>query len=154
MEKQQKNPCKFSPQRSYFSTWRPSRNTIFYNTKATFSFFEFSWFLLKNMGKTTPKCWRQVSSQKSPQNGPRGTILGPKMVPNSRHRQPKFQKLAKKVVFGPGNVWIDFFSEKKTIFPQWRSNAGPTTVGAGSSGLRPSAPWETSFDRLYSKDIF
>ena len=124
MKKQWKKRCVFSHRRLFFSTWRPSRNTVFYNTKATFSFFEFLWFLPKNIGKTTPKCWRQVSSQKSPQNGPRGAILGPKMLPNSRQRQPKLQKLTKKVVFGHGNFSIDFFTEKNATFLQSRSNQG------------------------------
>ena len=45
LEKSMKNQSKkrwvFSHHRVFFSTWRPSRNTIFYNAKATFSFFAF-----------------------------------------------------------------------------------------------------------------
>jgi hypothetical protein len=37
----EKNDAFFSYRRLFFSTWRPSRNTVFYNTKATFSFFAF-----------------------------------------------------------------------------------------------------------------
>ena len=47
----EKKRCKFSPQRCYFSTWRPSRNTVFYNTKATFSFSVFSYFFLNIVKK-------------------------------------------------------------------------------------------------------
>ena len=35
-----KNRCVFLVCLSFFATWRPSRNIVFYNTKATFSFFE------------------------------------------------------------------------------------------------------------------
>ena len=42
------SPCKnrrfFLPQRCFFPTWRPSRNSVFYGTKATFSIFEFLFF--------------------------------------------------------------------------------------------------------------
>ena len=38
----------FSHHRLFFWTWRPSRNIVFYDTKATFSFFEFLFFPTKN----------------------------------------------------------------------------------------------------------
>ena len=43
-------------------------------------------FFPKNCEKMTSKCKEQFSTQKSHQNGPRGPVLGPKMVPNSRRR--------------------------------------------------------------------
>ena len=39
----------------FFSSWRPSRNTVFYNTNATFSFFEFLRFSKKKRQKTCSK---------------------------------------------------------------------------------------------------
>ena len=40
-EKSMKKTCFFQAPLAFFPTWRPSRNTVFYDTKATFSFFEF-----------------------------------------------------------------------------------------------------------------
>ena len=53
MKNQWKKTCFFSSPPRIFPTWRPSRNTVFYNTKATFSFFEFLFFFPKNRWKKT-----------------------------------------------------------------------------------------------------
>ena len=101
MKNQRKKGCIFSPRRSFFSTWRPLRNTVKNNTKATFSFFVFFPFCQKNIEKMTSKCKEQFWTQKSSQSGPRGSILGPKMLPNSRRWHHKYRKWCKKLVFWP-----------------------------------------------------
>ena len=47
MKNQWKKTCFFSSPPRIFPTWRPSRNLVFYDTKATFSFFEFLFFFQK-----------------------------------------------------------------------------------------------------------
>ena len=41
MKNQWKKTCFFQAPLAFFPTWRPSRNTVIYDTKATFLFFEF-----------------------------------------------------------------------------------------------------------------
>ena len=115
MENPSKNRRIFLALRCFFPTWRPSRNSVFYGTKATFSFFEFLYFSDKTFKKTMPKCREQVLSRESPENGPRGPILAPKMLPNSRRRCLKSGNWSKKVVFWPSLFSTDFFDEKNEI---------------------------------------
>ena len=68
-----KNKCMFSQLRVFFSNLRPSRNTVFYDTKATFSFFEFSFFSKK---KSKIEC--KIAARKIIE---KMTQLGPKMIP-------------------------------------------------------------------------
>ena len=68
-----KNQCMFSQLRVFFSNLRPSRNTVFYDTKATFSFFEFSFFSKK---KSKIEC--KIAARKIIE---KMTQLGPKMIP-------------------------------------------------------------------------
>ena len=68
-----KNQCMFSQLRVFFSNLRPSRNTVFYDTKATFSFFEFSFFPPK---KSKIEC--KIAARKIIE---KMTQLGPKMIP-------------------------------------------------------------------------
>ena len=67
-----KNKCMCSQLRVFFSNLRPSRNTVFYDTKATFSFFEFSFFQKKS------KIECKIAARKIIE---KMTQLGPKMIP-------------------------------------------------------------------------
>ena len=60
-----KNRCMFLHLLVFFSNWRPSRNIVFYGTKATFSIFEFSIFSeKKNDQKWSAKLNPEKSSKK------------------------------------------------------------------------------------------
>ena len=54
----------FSQPRVFFSNWRPSRNTVFYDTKATFLFFAVLVFSSKNGQKSSAKEDPEKSSKK------------------------------------------------------------------------------------------
>ena len=82
MKNQWKKRCVFSYRRLFFSTWRPSRNSVFYHTKATFSVFAFLCFFLKKRQKTCSKIETTFFPQKSPKSHPGEPVLGPKTVPN------------------------------------------------------------------------
>ena len=73
MKNQWKKTCFFQALLAVFPTWRPSRNTVFYDTKATFSFFEFSFFSKK---KSKIEC--KIAARKIIE---KMTQLGPKMIP-------------------------------------------------------------------------
>ena len=60
-------------------------------------------FFPKNIENITSNFKEQFWTQKSPQNDPRGSVLGPKMVPISRRRGQKSVKLSKIVVFCPSH---------------------------------------------------
>ena len=81
-EKWIKKTIYFLLRRLFFSTWRPSRNNVFYITKATFWCFAFLRFFLKKRQKTCCKIETTFFPQKSPKSRPRGPVLGPKTVPN------------------------------------------------------------------------
>ena len=89
---------------AFFPTWRPSRNTVFYNTKATFSFFEFLIFFQK-IDETNG--WK-IHLPKKSKNDPRGI---PKYTQNPEEmvaKSPKIPKNAKKVDFLRGRFFDDF----------------------------------------------
>ena len=64
MKNQWKKTCFFQALLAVFPTWRPSRNTVFYDTKATFSFFEFLFFFPKIDEKTTENFIYQKKNEK------------------------------------------------------------------------------------------
>ena len=73
MKKRWKKRCGFSQRRLFFSTWRPSRITVFYYTKATFSVFVFLHFFRKNVEKSVRKSGPQfffLNSLKSRSGNP------------------------------------------------------------------------------------
>ena len=93
--------CISSHHRLIFWTWWPSRNIVFYDTKATFPFFEFVYFFLKYHRKVETTLQRPIFVSKNFNNGPWGPILAPKTVSNSCRRDQTSQKCFKKVVFWP-----------------------------------------------------
>ena len=82
MKNRWKKTCFFQAPLAFFPTWRPSRNIVFYDTKAIFSCFAILLFFLKNIGKMTPKFKPHSFPQKIPKSSLGGGILGAKMVPN------------------------------------------------------------------------
>ena len=82
MKNQRKKQCIFSVQCLFFWAWRPSRNIVFYNAKATFPFFVFLCFFYKKRQKMTPKCKEQFCITKSPKNDPRGPVFGDFVMQN------------------------------------------------------------------------
>ena len=74
MKNQWKKTCIFQPPLAFFPTWRPSRNTVFYDMKATSSFFEFLFFFKKMPKKTTENfnCQKiRKMTSRGPQNTPK-----------------------------------------------------------------------------------
>ena len=77
----EKKTVYFLLRRLFFSTWRPSRNTVFYNAKATFSFSVFLYFFLNIIEKSAPKFKPRFFPQKSLKSRPREPFWVPKRVP-------------------------------------------------------------------------
>ena len=90
-----KNQCMFSQLRVFFSNLRPSRNTVFYDAKATFSFFGFLIFFEKLMKKTTENFTCQKSRKMTP-GGPQNT---PKILKKWSQNRQKSRKMPKKLIF-------------------------------------------------------
>ena len=103
-EKSMKKTTCFSHRRLFFSTWRPSRNIVFYDAKAISHFLCFS----KNIKKVIQTSIH-VFPSRTPKSRPRGSVLGPKIVPNSRQRGRKSQKLCGNSVFRPRHFWNIFW---------------------------------------------
>ena len=95
MKNQWKKACFFQAPRAFFPTWRPSRNTVFYDTKATFSFFEFLIFFKKLMKKMAEK----FICQKSRKMTPGGSQNRPKILKKWSQNRQKSPKLPKKSIF-------------------------------------------------------
>ena len=67
----------FSQLRVFFSNLRPSQNIVFYDAKATFSFFEFLFFFLQ-------KKWSKIECKIGSRKIIKQMVhLGPKMEPKS-----------------------------------------------------------------------
>ena len=66
-------------------TWRPSRNSVIYVSKDTFSCFVFSSFFGKTGRTSEPK----LAPKKVTKNDLPGTLLGPKHGPKSDQEHPK-----------------------------------------------------------------
>ena len=83
----------FSVQRLHFWTWRPSRNIVFYDTKATSCVFCVLTFSLEKRPKNDSKIQRPIRVPEITKDCRAGTHLGSKIVPNSRERGQKSLKL-------------------------------------------------------------
>ena len=95
MKNRWKKTCFFQAPLAFFPTWRPSRNTVFYDTKATFSFFEFLIFFKKLMKKMAEK----FICQKSRKMTPGGSQNRPKILKKWSQNRQKPQKMSKKLIF-------------------------------------------------------
>ena len=95
MKNQLKNRSIFSQPRMFFSKWRPSRSTVFYDAKATFSFFEFLIFFKKMMKKMAEKFICQKSRKMIP-GGPQNTS---KILKKWLLNRQKSRKMPKKLIF-------------------------------------------------------
>ena len=82
MKNQWKKRYMFSQRRSFFWTWRPSRNTVFYDMKATSPFLVFLRFVSKKHQKNGSKIQATILPPKSTKKWSRGSELGTKMVLN------------------------------------------------------------------------
>ena len=83
MKNHWKKTCFFqAPPRTFFQHGDPHETWYFIMRKLLFHFLCFCVFSKKKRRKMTPKCKEQFCITKSPKNGPRGPILGPKMDPN------------------------------------------------------------------------
>ena len=110
MENRWKNRRVFSQRRVFFSNWRPPRNTVFYDTKATFSFFEFLIFFEKSMKKTTENFTCQKSRKITP-GGPQNT---PKILKKWLQNRQKSRKMPKKLIFWGVDFLMIFWMAKKS----------------------------------------
>ena len=95
MKNRWKKTCFFQAPLAFFPTWRPSRNTVFYDTKATFSFFEFLFFFKKLMKKMAEK----FICQKSRKMTPGGSQNRPKILKKWSQNHQKSPKMPKKLIF-------------------------------------------------------
>ena len=99
MKNQWKKRCVFSHRRLFFSTWRPSRNAVFYNTKATFSFFAFLRFFLKKSSKNVFRNRDHVFPSKITQKSSPGTRFGTQNGPELTSGRSKNRKMWEKSRF-------------------------------------------------------
>ena len=121
MKNQWKKTCFFQALLAVFPTWRPSRNTVFYDTKATFSFFEFLIFFKKLMKKMAEK----FICQKSRKMTPGGSQNRPKILKKWSQNRQKSPKMPKKLIFWGVEFSMIFWVAKKskkggmTIIGEW-----------------------------------
>ena len=121
MKNQWKKTCFFQAPLAFFPTWRPSRNTVFYDTKATFSFFEFLIFFKKLMKKMAEK----FICQKSRKMTPGGSQNRPKILKKWSQNHQKSPKMTKKMIFWGVEFLMIFWVAKKskkggmTIIGEW-----------------------------------
>ena len=78
----EKNNTFFQCSACFFEHGDPHETSYFIMRKLLFHFSCICVFSKKKRRKMTPKCKEQFCITKSPKNGPRGPILGPKMDPN------------------------------------------------------------------------
>ena len=110
MKNRWKNTCFFQAPLAFFPTWRPSRNTVFYDTKATFSFFEFLIFFKKLMKKMAEK----FICQKSRKMTPGGSQNRPKILKKWSQNHQKSPKMPKKLIFWGVEFLMIFWMAKKS----------------------------------------
>ena len=115
MKNQWKKWCVFSHRRLFFSTWRPSRNTVFYDTKATFSFFAFLYFFLKNPRTNDSKIQGATFIQTITKDWSPGMQFGTKNSLEFTSKRPKNPKIIEKSSFCPCRFWNIFVHTKKPI---------------------------------------
>ena len=104
----------FLLRRLFFSTWRPSRNTVFYNAKATCSFSVFSYFFLNIIEKSAPKFKPRFFPQKSLKSRPREPFWGPKWFQIHVGKLKKPENSARKS-FLDRAVFQTFFEIQKAL---------------------------------------
>ena len=141
-----KKRCVFSHRRLFFSAWRPSRNTIFYNTKATFSFSVFLRFFQKNVQKRAPKSRPRFSLKNHP-----------KVVPGDPFWDPKRSRINVGEVKKPKNVtkksiletvgFRSFFKLKKALAT--RSSTIDPSRKLNSKSIEPSRDLISSALSIY-----
>ena len=111
MKNRWKKTCFFQAPLAFFPTWRPSRNTVFYDTKATFSFFEFLFFFFEKLMKKTIG---KFTSQKSRKMTPGGTQNTPKILKKWPQNRQKSRKMPKKLIFWGVDFLMIFWMTKKS----------------------------------------
>ena len=109
-----KKPSILSLRRLFFSTWRPSQNNVFYDTKATFSFSVFSYFFFNNIEKSVPKFKPRFSPEKSLKSRPRELFWIPKLFQIHVGEVKKPKNNAKKS-FLDHAVFQTFFEVQKAL---------------------------------------
>ena len=100
----------FTSARVFFN-WRPSRNTVNYDTKPTSSFFALFIFFLKKQLKKWVQNW---TPKKTSKKGPTGTQNGPPNHENWDGQILKISKIAPKYCFLRGRFFDDFLDGQKT----------------------------------------
>ena len=132
----------FLLRRLFFSTWRPSQNNVFYDTKATFSFSVFSYFFLNIIEKSAPKFKPRFFPQKSLKSRPRKPFWGPKWFQIHVGKLNKAENSARKSFLDRAVFFKHFLRSKKLWSePGWKtpSPAGrPQTLKTNSEDLRRS----------------
>ena len=109
MKNQSKKSCFFQVPLAFFPTWRSSRNTVIYYTKATFLFFEFQIFFRKIDEKNDRKIQLPKKSKNDPRDTPKHTQNPEKMVAKTL----KIPKNAQKIDFLRGRFFDDFLDGQK-----------------------------------------
>ena len=98
----------------FFSTLRPSRNTVFYDTKATFTFFVVLRFF-KNRRKTCSKIETTFFLSKITKKSSPGTHFGTQNATELTSKRSKNPKMAKKSTFRSEQFFERFLECQKAI---------------------------------------
>ena len=109
MKKRWRIRCIFRQPRVLFSNWQPSQNIVFYDAKATFSFFEFLFFSKKNGQKLNAKLGLEKSSKKWPNWDPKWSNNWWKLS----WKILKIIQMTKKSSFLTGQFLDDFLAGQK-----------------------------------------
>ena len=105
-----KNRLMFLHPLVFFFNWRPSRNTVNYDTKPTFSCFALFIFFWEKLKK-----WVQNwTPKKTSKKGPTGTQNGPPNHENWDGQILKISRIAPKYCFLRGWFFDDFLDGQKT----------------------------------------
>ena len=116
----------------FFSNWGPSRNTVFYRSGATSSFFYFSFFLEKMWKNESKIECRKIIEEIAPT----GTQNESKTDKKWRGKPCKSRKITKKRCFWKGGFLMIFWVAKK-------SKKGGITIIDGWVLLAPGLQWGT-----------
>ena len=127
-ENSMKKRCVFSHRRLFFSTWRPSWNIVFYNTKATFSFFAFLRFFWKNHRKTCSEIEATFFPSKITQKSSPGTRFGSQNRPELTSEEPKIAKIVQKTMFFSPSRFLSIFWDTETPYSPKGLNRPETEV--------------------------
>ena len=116
----------FLQHRLFFWTRRPSRNIVFYDTKATFPFFVFLFFS-QRMSKSGFKIQATFLPLKNTKKLTRGTRFGCQNGPELTSKNQKIMKCIRKVVFWRCRFLSKFRDAKKCNF----ASPGPVCLPPG-----------------------